>query len=66
MIEANIPIIDLAPFGNPAADTKETARMIREACKHFGFFYVKNHGVPQTLIESIFQNSKQFFSLSRE
>ena len=66
MIGKTVPVIDLAPYTTPNSDTTETAKAIREACKHIGFFYVKNHGVPEQLIKSIFANSAKFFSLPRE
>ena len=66
MIGSSIPIIDLAPYRDSTADTHETAQAIRYACKNVGFFYVKNHGVPEELVQSIFANSAKFFKLSRE
>lgn len=66
MLGKEIPIIDLYPYYSPNKNTQETSKKIRTACKNVGFFYVKNHGVPEELIASIFQNSKKFFSLSVE
>jgi len=42
----SIPIIDLEPYLSNN-NTKEVAERIRHTCKHTGFFYIKNHGVPQ-------------------
>jgi len=42
-----IPLIDLTPYKEGSENTKEIALAIREACKNVGFFYIKNHGVPQ-------------------
>lgn len=61
----SIPIIDLSPYCEQT-DTKATAAMIRETCKNAGFFYIKNHGVPEELQKSILANAEKFFSLSRE
>jgi isopenicillin N synthase-like dioxygenase len=66
MLGKEIPIIDLASYLDPEQNTSETSKKIRSACKDVGFFYVKNHGVPEELITSIFQNSKKFFDLSVE
>jgi isopenicillin N synthase-like dioxygenase len=63
---SNIPVIDLSCYREGSLDTKNTANSIREACKSVGFFYIKNHGVPEELINSIFQNSKKFFNLTQE
>jgi isopenicillin N synthase-like dioxygenase len=64
-MEASLPIIDLAPYMKEGGDTKATATAIREACKKVGFFYVKNHGVPEELRKSFFESSKRFFDLPR-
>ena len=66
MIGSNLPIIDLASYLDSSMDRKETAHAMREACKNVGFFYVKNHGVPEELVKSIFSNSYKFFSLPLE
>ncbi|KAK4632353.1 2-oxoglutarate-Fe(II) type oxidoreductase ppzC [Fulvia fulva] len=34
---------------------------LRDACTRVGFFYVKDHGVPQATIDEIFQTAKTFF-----
>ena len=31
-----------------------------------GFFYVKNHGIPEELMEGVFRESKRFFNLPLE
>lgn len=51
-----IPIIDLEPMrtGTP----EEAARVAQEvyhAFKNVGFAYIKNHGVPQHLIDGAFE-----------
>lgn len=61
-----IPTIDLSAYRDSSMDRDEVARAFREANKEMGFFYVKNHGVPDGLIHSIFANAARFFSLSRE
>ncbi|PIA61759.1 hypothetical protein AQUCO_00200031v1 [Aquilegia coerulea] len=54
----NLPIIDLS-----SSDQASTAQTIREACVHYGFFYLVNHGVEDELINKVFDESKKFFSL---
>lgn len=61
----SIPIIDLEPYLKNK-NTKEVAEQIRETCKNTGFFYIKNHGVPEELQASLLSNAAQFFDLPRE
>ena len=37
-----------------------------QACKEFGFFYLENHGIPEEVVEQVFQASKAFFSLDQD
>jgi isopenicillin N synthase-like dioxygenase len=56
-----IPVIDLAPlFGTHRAALEATAREIGEACKTVGFFYIRNHGVAESLIERTYDHSRRF------
>src|SRR4051794_34393050 len=62
-----IPVIDIGAYlaGKPGAD-HEVADALREATETVGFFYLKNHGVPQSLIDRMFAESKRFFALPVE
>jgi isopenicillin N synthase-like dioxygenase len=42
---------------------KRIAKEIYEACRSCGFFYIKNHGVPEEVIQSTFATMKRFFAL---
>ncbi|KAG0347322.1 hypothetical protein BG004_007979 [Podila humilis] len=53
-----IPVID---FGLYASNPEECARQVGEASQNIGFFYLKNHGVPQELIDRMFTDSEAFF-----
>ncbi|KAG0037316.1 hypothetical protein BGZ82_002744 [Podila clonocystis] len=53
-----IPVIDFSLF---ASDPEECARQVSEASQNIGFFYLKNHGVPQDLIDRMFKDSEAFF-----
>lgn len=59
-----VPIIDFSPFltGNDEGQ-KKVAQEIAQACQDVGFFYLRNHGVPEELIERVFAQSKHFFAL---
>ena len=63
--QTSLPIIDvsslLAPNSNESS-VRETATRIHEACRDWGFFYVKNHGVPLPLLDELVQFSRQFFA----
>lgn len=60
----SIPIIDFSgAYSSRLADRKLVAGQIRQASVEIGFFYIENHGVPQTLIEQSFDASREFFAL---
>jgi isopenicillin N synthase-like dioxygenase len=61
---ADLPIIDFAPFRD-GTDTgkREVAQALRAACIDMGFFYLANHGVPQTVIDDAFGEARSFFAL---
>ena len=65
----DIPLIDFAPFlvDDPAAEGRQAqqqvAKDIFRACHEVGFLYLKNHGIPQTAIAHIFEQSRAFFDL---
>ena len=49
---AEIPIIDLEPLFSPFLDSRASlAREIAAAAEGSGFFYIKNHGIPDSVIE---------------
>ncbi len=50
---AALPIVDFA-------NTEEAPQVLYKACKEFGFFYLVNHGVPQSLIDEMLSQSKVF------
>ena len=52
-----VPVIDLASAN--AADA------MWEAATTVGFFTLKNHGLPQELVDAAFQNSSEFFARPR-
>ena len=64
---AQIPIIDLGCYldGKPEA-LEALAAEIKPACQTIGFFYIRNHGVPQDLICNAFAQSARFHALPLE
>ena len=63
---SDIPLIDLSQqFENSDAEVS-IAEQIDLACRRSGFFAVRGHGIPETIIERCWQVSSQFFGLSEE
>ncbi|MEZ4664131.1 MAG: 2-oxoglutarate and iron-dependent oxygenase domain-containing protein [Caldilineaceae bacterium] len=61
-----IPIIDLAPLHEgTSAGLDQVAGAIENAYSQVGFGYLINHGVPQPLIDGLFEASRQFHALPR-
>jgi isopenicillin N synthase-like dioxygenase len=59
-----LPVIDFGPFLNPqssAVERKNVAWQLDKACREVGFFYLKNHHVPSSLISSLLQQTREFF-----
>ena len=59
--EDEIPILDAQSIVSNN-DIGLLAKSVREACQNMGFFYVKNHGISQEIIDDAFEASKKFFS----
>ncbi len=59
-----VPLIDLSGMhsGN-AGDKARLAAELRDACINVGFFYIENHGVPQDLIDAMFNIAPHLFGL---
>ena len=63
-----IPIIDIEPLINNANSNilKKTGQKIRDASKNFGFFYIKNHNIPKSHIDTLIPVIQNFFNLPLE
>lgn len=59
----SIPTIDLTDLDGSLDDRKKIAEDIYKACSECGFFYVKNHGIPEEIITETFALLKRFFEL---
>src|SRR4051794_23545874 len=59
-IMATTPVIDL---GGPL---DRTARALGDASEGLGFYFVRKHGVPQSLIDRMFRETERFHSLPLE
>jgi isopenicillin N synthase-like dioxygenase len=59
-----IPVIDFAKLTDRDLATRKAAAIgMREAFEDFGFIYLKDHGVPQSVIDQMFARSIAFFEL---
>ncbi|EIT75475.1 isopenicillin N [Aspergillus oryzae 100-8] len=56
-----IPIIDLAPIDGTLDERKALASRIKTASENTGFFYIRNHGIPEELIQNSLSQAKTFF-----
>ena len=62
--DSALPIIDIGGLSSRSlTDRQAVAERLRTACLDNGFFYIINHGVPERLIESLFEQRRRFFDL---
>ena len=64
-----IPVIDIAALATdsaPADAEREVASQMDEACRQYGFFYIKNHGLDDSIREGAFNAAQSFFMLPSE
>jgi isopenicillin N synthase-like dioxygenase len=64
---ASLPVIDISGLSSRSlADRKTVGAQLRAACLDKGFFYIRDHGVPETLVEYVFKEAVAFFALPAE
>ncbi len=62
-----LPIIDLSGYINDRPEDKERViSEVKDACKRFGFFQVKGHGVPLGVQQGLIRSLDRFFGLPKE
>jgi len=62
-----IPTLDIAPYLSGKPGGRETiAAQLRQISTTVGFFYLKGHGIPQSLIDGAFEQSRRFHALPLE
>jgi isopenicillin N synthase-like dioxygenase len=62
-----IPILDIAPYLAAEEGGREAvARQLGEITETVGFFYLKGHGIPQTLVDRLFRETRRFHALPDE
>ncbi|KAJ5766923.1 uncharacterized protein N7511_004539 [Penicillium nucicola] len=63
----HVPIIDLSTLDSPHLEERQQlARSIYDVCTQVGFFYIKNHGIPEEVIKEIHNAAEGFFGLPEE
>src|SRR5271156_6475271 len=59
---ASIPVINLAGLSDGGQATSAIGRQMLAAAEGVGFFYIRNHGIPASLIDAVFAVSARFFA----
>jgi isopenicillin N synthase-like dioxygenase len=60
----SVPLIDFSGMLEDSAEPRNrVAADLRDACINVGFFYIANHGVPQDLIDAMFDLAPRLFGL---
>lgn len=69
-MSSHIPILDLSQYRpdepSAAESTKKFLEELHQTMRRVGFFYIRNHGVPEELQQAAFNVSKRFFDLPLE
>jgi isopenicillin N synthase-like dioxygenase len=64
---ASLPVIDVSGLSSKnAADRQAVGVQLRAACLDKGFFYIKNHGVSEALVDDVFKEAAAFFAMPVE
>ena len=65
--DTSVPVIDFAGFANGDAGAwAATALSIQRALADFGFLYLRNHGVPLGVVDTLFGQAVKFFALPEQ
>jgi isopenicillin N synthase-like dioxygenase len=58
-----IPVVDLAQFSGAAPQKAAFVSALGKAYEDVGFVAVKNHGISETTVKGLYENTTSFFSL---
>lgn len=66
--DISLPIIDLSGYLSPKSpdDRQNVIEQIRDACRDFGFFQLKGHGIPISLQKELLKSLGTLFSMPKE
>ena len=63
----DIPVIDVGPLSAGGGDAAAViGAQMRDAAERIGFFYVRNHGIPEPLIQDTDALARRFFAQPQE
>ncbi|APA13195.1 hypothetical protein sscle_10g079650 [Sclerotinia sclerotiorum 1980 UF-70] len=62
---SEIPVLDLSLANDPSTKP-QLLKELRDVLLHVGFLYVKNHGVPTNVVDSLVQTLPGLFGISNE
>ncbi|HEX9879713.1 MAG TPA: 2-oxoglutarate and iron-dependent oxygenase domain-containing protein [Candidatus Binatia bacterium] len=66
-MDSIIPVVDFEGIWTAdKARKKAAAADLRRALESYGFLYLKNHGVPQSVLDDLFVQSRDFFALPQK
>ena len=61
---SKVPVVDIEPLVRDNRHREDEAvGAIARACQDIGFMYVRNHGVPRAVLDSLVGQAKLFFAL---
>ena len=62
-----VPQIDIGPlFQDDEPARRRVGDAVRSACIDVGFFYIRNHGVPQATVDDLFEQMALFYALPED
>src|SRR5829696_7672004 len=62
-----IPLLDISSYLRAERGAREqVAARLKEITETVGFFYLAGHGIPQSLIDRVFAQSRRFHALPAE
>ena len=62
-----VPQIDIGPlFQDDEPARRRVGDAVRSACIDIGFFYIRNHGVPQATVDETFRQMALFYALPED
>ncbi|PTB35800.1 uncharacterized protein TrAFT101_010647 [Trichoderma asperellum] len=66
-LPSEIPIIDISPIFSPSLSERQAvAQQVRAAARNMGFFYIKNHGIPEDVTQDAYEACLAFFRQDME
>ncbi len=56
-----IPVVDVGSFKEESSETAHAAQELAQACRNYGFFYVRGHDIDEALQQRLEDLSRRFF-----